>query len=191
MKKERLLAFSDGVIAIIITIMVLGINGPDGDNIKDLLPLVPKFVSYLISFIFVGIYWSNHHNMMHLVNRVSGMSLWANLNLLFWLSLIPFTTDWMGENNFTTWPVALYGFVLLMNAVSYSILFTHLTKPHHQNKELQEAVGNGIKEKLSLALYTIAIGTAFVHTWISLAIYVMVAIVWFIPDKRVEKRLET
>lgn len=190
MKKGRLEAFSDGVIAIIITIMVLELKVPHGDDIHLLIPLIPKFVSYLLSFVYIGIYWNNHHHMMQMVKSINGMTLWANSNLLFWLSLIPFTTAWMGENNFTTWPVALYGFVLLMNAIAYSILFGQLTKPQHQNNELQAAVGEGTKEKISLVLYIVAIGTAFLYTAISLGIYLIVAVIWFIPDTRIEKKLQ-
>ncbi len=189
MKKGRLEAFSDGVIAIIITIMVLSLEAPSGGDMEALRPLLPKFICYVGSFIYVGIYWNNHHHMMQLVHTVNGKVLWANLNLLFWLSLVPFTTDWMGEAHFATWPVALYGFVLLMNAISYSILYTQLTKPQHANNELQAAVGDGRKEKLSLVFYTIAIVMAFIYTWVSLALYVAVAIIWFIPDKRIEKKL--
>jgi len=190
MKKTRLEAFSDGVIAIIITIMVLEFKVPHTNDIEALLPLVPKFISYLLSFIYIGIYWNNHHHMMHMAKSVNGMSLWANLNLLFWLSLIPFATAWMGENNFTKWPVALYGFVLFMNAVAYSLLFKQLTKPHHQNNELQAAVGDGKKERLSLILYVVAIAAAFLYTWISLGIFIIVAAIWFIPDNRIEKTLD-
>lgn len=190
MNKGRLEAFSDGVIAIIITIMVLSLEAPKGSNLNDLVPLIPKFVCYLLSFIFVGIYWNNHHHMMQMVKSVGGMSLWANLNLLFWLSLIPFATDWMGENNFTTWPVVLYGVVLLMCAIAYSILYTQLVKHPHGNPELQAAVGDGRKEKLSLVLYIVAIITAFMYTWISLGIFVFVAAIWFIPDTRIEKHME-
>ena len=190
MKKGRLEAFSDGVIAIIITIMVLGLDAPKGGDMEALRPLLPKFICYAGSFIYVGIYWNNHHHMMQLVHTVNGKVLWANLNLLFWLSLVPFTTDWMGEAHFATWPVALYGFVLLMNAISYSILYTQLTKPQHANNELQDAVGDGRKEKLSLVFYTIAIVMAFIYTWVSLALYVVVAVIWFIPDKRIEKKIK-
>ncbi|HYD20440.1 MAG TPA: TMEM175 family protein [Flavipsychrobacter sp.] len=190
MNKGRLEAFSDGVIAIIITIMVLSLEAPKGTDLEDLAPLIPKFVCYLLSFIFVGIYWNNHHHMMQMVKSVGGMSLWANLNLLFWLSLIPFATDWMGENNFTTWPVVLYGVVLLMCAIAYSILYTQLVKHHDGNRELQAAVGDGRKEKLSLVLYIVAIITAFIYTWISLGIFVFVAAIWFIPDTRIEKHME-
>lgn len=190
MKKTRLEAFSDGVIAIIITIMVLEFKVPHTGNIEGLLPLVPTFICYVLSFIYIGIYWNNHHHMMHMAKSVNGMSLWANLNLLFWLSLIPFTTAWMGENNFTKWPVALYGFVLFMNALSYNLLFTQLTRPHHQNNELQAAMGDGKKERLSLILYVVAIAAAFLFTWISLGIYVIVAAIWFVPDTRIEKKVE-
>jgi uncharacterized membrane protein len=190
MKKGRLEAFSDGVIAIIITIMVLGLDAPHSAELSALKPLIPKFICYIGSFVYVGIYWNNHHHMMQLVHTVNGKVLWANLNLLFWLSLIPFTTDWMGEGSFSTWPVAFYGFVLLMNAVAYSILYTQLTKPHHENNELQAAVGDGRKEKLSLVIYVVAIGMAFVSTWISLGLYIAVALIWLIPDKRIEQKVK-
>jgi uncharacterized membrane protein len=190
MTKSRLEAFSDGVIAIIITITVLTLEAPTGAELKDIAPLLPKFISYILSFVYIGIYWNNHHHMMQMVHSVNGMTLWANLNLLFWLSLVPFATDWMGENNFTTWPVALYGFVLLMNAIAYSILYGQLIKPQHKNHELQAAVGDGRKEKLSLVLYAAAIGVAFIYTWISLSIYFLVAAIWFIPDSRIERQLE-
>jgi uncharacterized membrane protein len=193
MKKGRLEAFSDGVIAIIITIMVLEFKVPDGDNgghIQALIPLLPKFISYVLSFIYIGIYWNNHHHMMQMVHTTNGMALWANLNLLFWLSLIPFTTAWMGENRFAQWPVILYGCVLLMNALSYSILYKQLTKIRNENDELEEAVGTGNKEKVSLALYLAGIGTAFISPWISVALYITVAAIWFIPDSRIEKKLK-
>ena len=190
MKKGRLEAFSDGVIAIIITIMVLGIEAPHEPSLEALRPLVPKLICYVGSFVYVGIYWNNHHHMMQLVHTVNGKVLWANLNLLFWLSLIPFTTDWMGEASFSTWPVVLYGIVLLMTSIAYGILYTQLVKPAHENNELQAAVGDGRKEKLSTFMYIIAIPSAFLSPWISISLYIAVAVVWFIPDKRIEKKIK-
>lgn len=189
MRKGRLEAFSDGVMAIIITIMVLELKVPHNDTPEALIPLIPVFISYLLSFIYLGIYWNNHHHMMQAVQTVNGSILWANMNLLFWLSLIPFVTAWMGENHFTTWPVALYGFVLFMNAVSYNILSRVLIKHHGNNSILGRAMGNDTKGKLSLLLYFIAMILAFISAWISFAIYILVAVIWFVPDRRIEKKL--
>ncbi|RZJ17215.1 MAG: DUF1211 domain-containing protein [Acinetobacter sp.] len=187
MKKGRIEAFSDGVLAIIITIMVLELKVPHGDSIKDLMPLLFVFLSYVLSFIYVGIYWNNHHHMFMVVNKVNGAVLWANLHLLFWLSMIPFATAWMGENHFTPAPTALYGFVLLMNAIAYTILSMILVKHHGENSLLSRAVGSDFKGKISLACYIIAIPCAFIHTWISGALFVLVAFLWLIPDKRIER----
>ncbi len=187
MGKGRFEAFSDGVIAIIITIMVLEFRVPEGGELESLKPIIPKFLSYILSFIYLGIYWNNHHHMLHAVKEINGASLWANLHLLFWLSLIPFTTAWMGENHFTKWPVALYGFVLFMDAIAYTILSITLTHNREKNNKLAKAIGKDGKGKLSLLLY--AAGVAFVNQSISLVIYAIVALIWIIPDKRIEKTL--
>ena len=190
MSKGRLEAFSDGVMAIIITIMVLELQAPQQATWAALQPLIPKFLSYVLSFIFVGIYWNNHHHLWQVVKRINGSILWANLHLLFWLSLIPFVTAWMGENHFSTIPVALYGGVLWLSAVAYYILVLRLIAYHGEDSLLVAAIGEGGKERLSLVLYTIAIPIAFFSSWIALALYVTVAILWLIPDRRIEKVLE-
>lgn len=190
MGKGRFEAFSDGVIAIIITIMVLELRVPHGDSLDSLEPLIPKFLSYILSFIYLGIYWNNHHHMLHAVKEVNGISLWANLHLLFWLSLIPFVTAWMGENHFTKWPVALYGVVLFMNAIAYTLLSKTLIQNHGKNEKLAMAFGKDEKGKLSMLLYLLGIIFAFFFQSISLALYAIVALIWFIPDKRIEKVLE-
>jgi uncharacterized membrane protein len=190
MTKSRVEAFSDGVIAIIITIMVLEMKVPHGDTLAALKPLWPVFLSYILSFIYIGIYWNNHHHMMHAVQHVNGSVLWANTHLLFWLSLVPFTSGWMGENHFATWPVALYGFVLLMNAVAYTILSSLLIRIHGQHSTLAEAVGSDRKGKLSLVIYFLSLALCFVHPLLAFAGYILVAIMWFIPDQRIEKKLE-
>lgn len=187
MGKGRLEAFSDGVIAIIITIMVLELRVPEGNELSSLQPLIPKFLSYILSFIYLGIYWNNHHHMLHAVKEVNGASLWANLLLLFWLSLVPFVTSWMGDNHFTKWPVILYGVILLMAAVSYTILSKTLILNHEKNKKLAMAFGKDEKGKLSMLLYILGIIFAFFHQGISLALYAAVAMIWFIPDRRIEK----
>lgn len=189
MKKGRIEAFSDGVIAIIITIMVLELKVPHTNEFKDLFPLWPIFLSYVLSFIYVGIYWNNHHHLFAVVNKVNGAVLWANMHLLFWLSMIPFATAWMGENHFAPAPIALYGFVLLMNGMAYSILTTLLIKHHGDESILSKAVGNGFKGKLSVACYALAIACSFFEVWISGSLYVIVALVWLVPDKRIEKIL--
>jgi uncharacterized membrane protein len=189
MGKNRLEAFSDGVIAIIITIMVLELKVPHGATFDDLLPLLPVLGSYVLSFIYVGIYWNNHHHMLHLVHEVSGGVLWANLHLLFWLSLIPFVTAWMGENHFQTVPVAAYGVVLLMCAVAYTILARSLIAHHSENAALGEAIGTDRKGWLSIALYVAGIGLSFVNAWLGFAVYICVAIMWLIPDRRIESRV--
>lgn len=187
MSKGRLEAFSDGVLAIIITIMVLELQIPHEGSLAALRPLIPKFLSYVLSFVFVGIYWNNHHHLWHAVKRVNGSVLWANLHLLFWLSLIPFVTGWMGENQFSTIPVAMYGVVLWLSAVAYYIMVLVLTAHHEKDSLLVTAIGNGQKERLSLFLYTIAIPLAFLSSWIALGIYVAVAIMWLVPDRRIER----
>jgi uncharacterized membrane protein len=187
MKKGRLEAFSDGVIAIIITIMVLELHVPHGDNIKDLVPMIPIFASYILSFVNVGIYWNNHHHMLYAVEKINGGILWANLNLLFWLSLIPFVTDWMGENRFTKWPVILYGSILIMNGISYTILCNLLIKAAGASSDLAVALGRDWKSKLSVIIYGAAILLAFLNSWLGFGLYVVVAIMWFIPDRRIER----
>ncbi|HKJ42916.1 MAG TPA: TMEM175 family protein [Sunxiuqinia sp.] len=186
MKKGRLEAFSDGVLAIIITIMVLEIKVPHGDDWQALVPLIPVVISYVLSFIYLGIYWNNHHHMMHTVNRVTGGILWTNLHLLFWLSLVPFTTGWMGENHFSAIPMALYGFVLLMAAISYFILQRKILKVHGQQSILAKAIGKDVKGKISPILYLIAIFSTYFTNWIAGLIYIIVALMWLVPDKRIE-----
>ncbi len=189
MGKGRLEAFSDGVIAIIITIMVLELKVPHGGEFKTLAPLLPVFLSYVLSFVFVGIYWNNHHHMLHAAQKVNGPVLWANLHLLFWLSLVPFVTGWMGENHFAPLPVALYGVVLLLAGVAYYVLGQCLVGHHGRDSTLAVALGRDTKGKLSLVLYLIAIPLAFLNEWIAMALYVTVALMWLIPDRRIEKAL--
>jgi uncharacterized membrane protein len=193
MGKSRLEAFSDGVLAIIITIMVLELRVPSGENenLHALAPLIPVFLSYVLSFIYVGIYWTNHHHMLHTLNRITGPILWANLHLLFWLSLIPFVTAWMGENHFAATPTALYAVVMLMNAIAYWILQSLIMASQGRDSLLRRAIGNGWKEKLSPALYVTAIPAAFLSPWISQAIFVFVALIWLVPDRRIERALST
>ena len=190
MKKDRLEAFSDGVIAIIITIMVLEMHVPHGDQIKDLAPMAPVFISYILSFTLVGIYWNNHHHMMYAADRINGAILWANLHLLFWLSLMPFATAWMGENHFARWPVALYGGVLLMCGFAYMLLCRLLIKEAGPKSALAVALSRDWKGRLSPVIYVLAIALAFVDPRISLGLYVIVAVLWFIPDRRIEKSLQ-
>jgi uncharacterized membrane protein len=190
MNKGRLEAFSDGVIAIIITIMVLEIKVPhEAASLAVLRPLIPVFLSYILSFIFLGIYWNNHHHLLQAVRQVNGRILWANQHLLFWLSLIPFATAWMGENNFSTWPVALYGVILLLSAIAYTILTYTLIQHHGQESTLAIAVGRDKKGKISLAVYATAIAVAFLNSWFACALYVLVAVIWLIPDRRIERTL--
>lgn len=189
MNKTRLEAFSDAVIAIIMTVMVLELKVPHGADLESLRPLVPVFLAYILSFVYLGIYWNNHHHMLQATRSVTGKVLWANLLLLFWLSLVPFATAWMGENHFEPLPTAVYGVILLMCALAYTLLQGKLTKHSHgENALLAEAVGRDVKGKISLVLYVIAIGLAFVQQNISHAIYVLVALIWFIPDKRIERQ---
>lgn len=187
MHKGRLEAFSDGVIAIIITIMVLELKVPHGEEWADLLPLFPVFLSYVLSFVNVGLYWNNHHHMLHVVKHVNGGVLWANLHLLFWLSLMPFATAWMGENHFAAIPVALYGIDLLMCAIAYFILARALIAADGANSMLAAAIGNDWKGKIPLAAYAAGIVLAFVSPYLSLALYAGVAIIWLIPDRRMER----
>ena len=189
MGKGRFEAFSDGVIAVIITIMVLEMKVPHGTSVQALVPVIPVFLSYVLSFIYVGIYWNNHHHMLHTTSRVTGPMLWANLHLLFWLSLIPFTTGWMGENHFAPVPSALYGFVLLMAAIAYWILQQLIIASHGPDSVLKKAIGGDWKGKVSPILYAVAIPMAFVSRWVSLGIYIFVALIWLVPDKRIEKTL--
>ena len=189
MTKGRMEAFSDGVIAIIITIMVLELRVPKSTDISVLLPLAPVFLSYILSFVFLGIYWSNHHHLLQAIKHVDGRILWANLHLLFWLSLTPFVTGWMGENYFAAWPVALYGVVLLSAAIAYFILVRVLIAVHGKDSLLSTAIGSDFKGKISVVIYIIAIPFAFVNSWVAGALYVLVAIMWLIPDRRIEKNL--
>jgi uncharacterized membrane protein len=189
MGKNRLEAFSDGVIAIIITIMVLELKVPHDPDFRALIPLWPVFMSYVLSFIYVGIYWNNHHHMLHAVKEVSGGVLWANLHLLFWLSLIPFVTAWMGENHFETGPTAAYGFVLFMCAFAYSLLARRLVVNHDKNATLAAALGDDRKGKLSIALYLTGVALAFFAAWLGFLVYAGVAVLWLIPDRRIEEKV--
>jgi uncharacterized membrane protein len=189
MGKGRLEAFSDGVLAIIITIMVLELKVPHGETLEALLPLLPVFLSYVLSFIYVGIYWNNHHHMLYAFQQVSGAMLWANLHLLFWLSLIPFVTGWMGENSFAAAPTALYGVVLLMAALAYLVLQRTIMGAQGPDSLLHTAVGRDLKGKISLVLYVLAIPAAFLFQWIAGAIYVLGALIWLVPDRRIEQAL--
>ena len=191
MGKTRLEAFSDGVVAILITIMVLELKVPHGTDWPSLQPLLPVFLSYVLSFVYLGIYWNNHHHMLHTAKRVNGAILWANLHLLFWLSLVPFVTGWMGENHFASLPTALYGFVLFMAAMAYLILQNCIIAVNGGKESLlAKAVEKDSKGKVSQLLYAIAIPVAFWNQWISDAIYVLVAIIWLIPDRRIERIFE-
>ena len=189
MNKVRVEAFSAGVIAIIITIMVLEMKVPVGEKLVALRPLVPIFLSYVLSFVYVGIYWNNHHHMLHAATRVSGVMLWANLHLLFWLSLFPFATGWMGENHFAKVPSALYGVVLLMAAIAYWILQQTILASEGTTSLLRKAVGGDWKGKLSPVLYVTAVGLTLVRPWVAQAIYVLVALIWLVPDRRIEHAL--
>jgi uncharacterized membrane protein len=186
--KGRLEAFSDGVIAIIITIMVLELRPPHGETLDALGPLLPVFLSYVLSFTYVGIYWNNHHHLLHSSQHINGMVLWANLHLLFWLSLFPFATAWMGENHVGPWPVALYGVVAFMSGTAYYILTRVLIRCNGTDSRVAQAVGRDAKGLISVVIYAAAIGLAFVEPWISIALYVAVAVIWFIPDRRFEER---
>ena len=189
MSKGRLEAFSDGVIAILITIMVLELRVPHGADWAALRPLVPVFLTYVLSFVNLGIYWNNHHHMLHATDRINGKILWANLHLLFWLSLIPFVTGWMGENHFAALPTAVYGVVLLLAAVAYTILLQTILAHQGPNSRLAAAIGKDVKGKISLLCYLLAIPLAFVQQWISDGLYVLVALIWLIPDRRIESKL--
>ncbi len=187
--KGRLEAFSDGVLAILITILVLELRVPQGADWAALRPVLPVFLTYVLSFVFLGIYWNNHHHMLHLADRINGKILWANLHLLFWLSLVPFTTGWMGQNHFAAVPAAAYGAVLLMAAVAYTILQRTIIAGQGPGSRLAAAIGADAKGKVSLALYLAAIALAFVNQWLSDALYVAVALIWLVPDRRIESRV--
>ena len=190
MTKTRLEAFSDAVIAIIMTIMVLQLSEPKGNTLDSLKPLLPVLLSYVMSFLYVGIYWNNHHHMIHTVQHVTGGILWANLHLLFWLSLIPFVTRWIGQSGFAATPSALYGVVLLMSAIAYFILQTMILRKHGKDSLLARAIGKDIKGKISPPLYLAAILSTFVYEWISIGIYILVSLIWLIPDRRIERVFE-
>ena len=187
MPKDRLEAFSDGVIAVIITIMVLEMKVPHGGSLEALLPLWPVFLAYILSYVYVGIYWNNHHHLMHAVRHVNGSILWANLQLLFWLSLVPFVTGWMSENHFAPTPVALYGLVLLFAGLAFVLLTQCLVTIHGRDSDLARRLRGDRKGKISVAIYAIAIPLAFVRWWIAFALYVAVAALWFVPDRRIER----
>jgi uncharacterized membrane protein len=189
MSKGRLEAFSDGVIAILITIMVLELRVPEGATWQALRPIAPVFLTYVLSFVFLGIYWNNHHHMLQAADRINGKILWANLHLLFWLSLVPFVTGWMGRNHSAPVPTAVYGGVLLLAGVSYRILQNAIIAHHGANSKLGAAVGKDAKGKVSPAIYAMAIPLAFINEWISDALYVAVALMWLVPDRRIESRL--
>ena len=190
MGKERLAAFSDGVVAIIITIMVLELKVPHGTSLSDLGPVFPVFLSYVLSFVYVGIYWNNHHHMLQLARTVTGPILWANLYLLFWLSVVPFASAWMGENQLSSVPVALYGGVLAMTSSAYIILMTMLVRHEGPDSAFAQAMGRDRKGKASLAIYLVAIALAFFQPIASVALYVLVAMIWFVPDRRIERALK-
>ena len=189
MKKGRLEAFSDGVIAIIITIMVLELKIPHGVDWESLRPLVPVFLTYVLSFVYLGIYWNNHHHMLYITDEINGKILWANMHLLFWLSLVPFVTGWVGENHFAPLPTAAYGVVMLAASIAYFILQRLIIAQQGANSRLKAAVGRDIKGKLSPLIYLIAIALAFVNQWVSDGLYVLVALIWLIPDRRIESKL--
>ena len=191
MTRARLEAFSDGVIAIIITIMVLELRVPLGNSLAVLRPIAPVFLSYVLSFIFMGIYWSNHHHLFQVVEHVDGRVLWANLHLLFWLSLTPFVTAWMGQNHFASLPVALYGVVLLLAAIAYFILTRVLLLIHDADSKLAIALGADFKGKISMVIYLLAIPLAFVRPWIACGLYILVAVTWLVPDRRIERTIGT
>jgi uncharacterized membrane protein len=190
-EKDRVQAFSDGVIAILITIMVLELRIPHGSDASDLRPLVPVFLTYLLSFVNLGIYWNNHHHLLSATRRVNGAVLWANLHLLFWLSLFPFFTGWMGENHFAALPTAAYGGVLLMAAIAYYILKTVIIAAQGEDSTLAAALGSDTKGKISPAIYLVAIPLAFVNRWVSVALYIVVSLMWLVPDRRIESRIHS
>lgn len=187
--KDRLIAFSDGVIAILITIMVLEFKMPQGATLDALTPLIPVFLSYILSFIYIGIYWSNHHHMLQVVKQINGASLWANLHLLFWLSLVPFATGWVGENYRAPMPIAIYGALLFMAGVAYYILGQALIRSDGPDSMVAAAFGRDVKGRISIVIYAVAVGLAFVNPWLSIALYVAVAIMWIVPDRRIEREM--
>jgi uncharacterized membrane protein len=189
LNKSRLEAFSDGVVAILITIMVLELRIPEGADWAALQPIVPVFITYVLSFVMLGIYWNNHHHLIHAADRITGEILWANLHLLFWLSLVPFATGWMGRNHFAPLPTAVYGGLLLLAAVSYTILVRTIIAAQGPHSRLKEAIGGDTKSYASLAMYATAVPLAFVNVWFAYALYVAVALIWLIPDRRIEKRM--
>ncbi|MEO8295785.1 MAG: TMEM175 family protein [Gemmatimonadota bacterium] len=189
MTKGRLEAYSDGVLAILITIMVLELRVPHGTSLESLRPLAPEFVTYLLSFVYLGIYWNNHHHLLHAADRIDGRVLWANQHLLFWLSLVPFVTGWMGENHFAPLPTSLYGVVLLLAAVSFTILQKTLIAAQGPGSRLLTAIGSDRKGKISILIYLLAIPLAFLNEWFSWTAYVIVAVIWFVPDRRFESAL--
>ncbi|HLI96396.1 MAG TPA: TMEM175 family protein [Candidatus Baltobacteraceae bacterium] len=189
MRKERLVAFSDGVFAVIITIMVLELKVPHGTDLAALHSTLPVFLVYVLSFLYVGIYWNNHHHLLYACERINGRVMWSNLHLLFWLSLIPFTTGWMGENHFAAIPTAVYGVVLLLAGIAYWILVNALIAVGGAESMLARAIGSDFKGRISLMMYAIAIASAFVNQWIADALYVLVAVIWLVPDRRIEKRI--
>ena len=189
MTTTRLEAFSDGVVAILITIMVLELRPPHEATLEGLRPLIPVLMSYLLSFVFLGIYWTNHHHLIHAAEHVNGRVLWANLHLLFWLSLIPFATAWMGENHFSQWPVALYGMILFLDAIAYTLLVRALLTLHGPNSLLANALGSDFKGKISIVVYVVAIPLAFVRPWLACAFYILVAVMWLVPDRRIERKI--
>jgi uncharacterized membrane protein len=188
--KGRLEAFTDGVMAVIITVMVLELKAPHGADLAALEPLMPVFLTYVLSFVYLGIYWNNHHHMLHVTERITGGILWANLHLLFWLSLVPFATAWMGENHFSSWPTAVYGIVMLSAAIAYYILQTTIVAAQGPGSKLARAIGSDRKGKLSPVLYAAAIPLAFVNESLADAIYIGVALIWLVPDRRIERRLD-
>jgi uncharacterized membrane protein len=189
MTKDRMEAFSDGVLAVIITVMVLEMTPPHGIHLVDLRPLVPVFFSYVLSYLYIGIYWNNHHHLLHAARHVTGRILWANLHLLFWLSLTPFATAWMGENHLAPWPVALYGVLLLFAGIAYFLLSRTLIAHHGKDSTLALSIGSDRKSRVSLGVYAVAVPFAFVQPWISCACYFLVAFMWLVPDPRIEKTL--
>jgi TMEM175 potassium channel family protein len=190
MSKGRMEAFSDGVLAVVITIMVLEMKTPHGTGLADLRPVIPVLLSYVLSFIYVGIYWNNHHHLLHATQRVNGATLWANLHLLFWLSLIPFATAWVGENHRDPWPMAVYGIVLFLAGIAYFILTKVLIRLHGDSSTLATSLGRDRKSKISILIYAASIPLAFVQPWIANLGYVIVAVIWLVPDRRIERSLE-
>jgi uncharacterized membrane protein len=190
MSKGRLEAFSDGVLAIVITIMVLELKVPHGTEVAALRSLVPVFLSYVLSFVFVGIYWNNHHHLLQAARHIDGRVLWANLHLLFWLSLVPFVTGWMGENHIAAAPVALYGVVMVCAGIAYYVLSLALVARNGRDSALARAIGRDLKGRVSVLVYAAAVGLAYVNPWIAIGLYVLVAIIWLVPDRRIERALE-